>query len=71
MMDMEISSHHAENTRYLGTIEILRSSYGFRSIHSLDQFVMSKSSVILKFMDSKFKSPPHVETVPMFGWVAT
>ena len=64
----EISSHHTENTRYLGTTEILRSSFGYRSIHSSDQFVMSKSSVIMKFMDSRFKSPLHVKTIPMFGW---
>ena len=65
MMDMEISSHHAENTRCLGTTEILRSSFRYRSMHSPDQFVMSKSSVIMKFMDSRLKSLLHVETIPI------
>ena len=68
MMDMEIESHHAENTRYLGLIEILRSNFGYKGIQRSVQFVMSKSSVILIFiMDSRFKSPLHLETTPMFG----
>ena len=33
-----------------------------------DQFVMSKLSVIMADMESKFKSPLHLETTPMFGW---
>ena len=56
-MDMETSSHHAENTRYLGLIEILRSNVGYKSRQRSDQFLMLRSSVILKFiLDSRFKS---------------
>ena len=49
-------------------IKILRSKFGYTSIQRSDQFVMSKSSVIMKFMDSRFKSPLHLETTPMSGW---
>ena len=37
-------------------------------IQKYTEFVMSKSFVNMKFMNSRFKSPLHLETTPMFGW---
>ena len=67
---LEISSKHAESTRYLGLIEILRSNFGYKSQQRSDHFLMSKSSVIRKFiLDSRFRSPLHQQMTPMFGVV--
>ena len=50
-----ISPHHAQNTRHLGLIEILKSTQRSR------QVTMLRSSFILKvIMDSRFKSPLHL-----------
>ena len=52
----------------LGLIEILKSNFGYKMLQRSYQFVMSKSSVIMKFMVSRFKFPLHLETTPLFGW---
>ena len=41
---------------------------GYKSFQRSVHFVMPKSSVIMVDMELKFKSLPHVDTIPMVGW---
>ena len=53
---------------YLGPIQILKQNFGYTSTQRLVLFLMSKLSVITTFMESRFRSPQHLETKPKFGW---
>ena len=68
MMDLEISSHRAENTCHLGLIEILKSNFGFKIIQRSVQLVMSRSLVFMADMELNFISLLHLETPIKFGW---
>ena len=64
MIDMEISSLHAENKRHRALIER-------KKIQRSDQFLMSRSSVILKFiLDSRFKSPLSYPEAQIVTWMS-
>ena len=39
-----------------------------KDIQWSDQFLKSRLYVIFMFMESRFRSPLHLETTPMFGW---
>ena len=49
-------------------IKILWPRSGYKDVQRSVQFVMSKSSVIMADIKSKFKSPLHLERTPMLGW---
>ena len=55
-------------TTYLVLIKILWSSSGYKNIQRSDQFLKSRLSIILTNMESKFRSPLHLEITLMFGW---
>ena len=44
----------------------MEKNFGFTSTQRLVQFLMS--SVIITYMESRFRSPLHLETTPKFGW---
>ena len=60
--------HHAENTPFLGPIQILKQNFGYTSTQRLVLFLMSKLSVNTTFVESRCRSPQQLETAPMFGW---
>ena len=66
--DLEIQQHHAESIHNLVLIKILWSRSGHKMTQRSDLFLRSTLSVILTFMELKFRSPLHLETTPMFGW---
>ena len=66
--DLEIQQHHAESIHYIVLIKILWSRSGHKITQRSDLFLRSTLSVILTFMELKFRSPLHLETTPMFGW---
>ena len=59
---------HAESTLFLGHIQILEQNFGYTITQSLVLFLMSTLSVITTFMESRFRSPQHLETKQKFGW---
>ena len=68
MMVFKARPQHAENTHYFMKIPIPRSLYGLKDTPKLDQFFKFKLDVVLTSMESKFRFPPHWETVENPGW---
>ena len=67
-MDSGILLHHAERTFYLGPIQSLKQNFGVTSTQRLVLFLVSKVSVITTFMESRFRSPQHLDRIPILGW---
>ena len=66
-MDLGILLHHAESTHYL-TRRDSEAKFWIFKYTEIGPVFDSRLPVIMTFMDSRFRSPPHLETTPKFGW---
>ena len=67
MMVLETEQDHAERKRCLAMIHNPKSNCGSQATRRLAQFLKSRA-VSLTFMESKFKSPAHLEIIPIPRW---
>ena len=62
MMVLKARQEHAENVQSLVKIQVRKSLHGSVDTPKLAQFFKSKLHVVLTYVESTFRYPPHQET---------